>query len=304
MDKKKSGKIIKDARIQKNYTQSELGDLVGVSNKAVSRWENGESFPDVGVLENLASILDISIQDIITGEKKEKDEKDDSVITEIVRVASLQQREKKRFIISSILLVSNLILGIIAGYSAMGNKGYILVNDSIISYIVLMIISYAFVLHIIISEDIVTNTNNGKIENSMKIFAFVLLVLALLIGFGEIFFISKDFFVFGIEKAKLGPFINGQIICLFIVNIVWSILAIYMYEKKNLSINSGWLLSVGSMYLLVLYGDLLHRMNSVQGLINSLIQRSIVVIVILGVMLLLVRVKNKKKVNLISKQGD
>ena len=43
MDKEKSGKLIKVARMQKNYTQSELGNLLGVSNKAVSRWETGDS---------------------------------------------------------------------------------------------------------------------------------------------------------------------------------------------------------------------------------------------------------------------
>ncbi len=43
MDKKKTGNLIKEARVKKNYTQSELGDLLGVSNKAVSRWENGDS---------------------------------------------------------------------------------------------------------------------------------------------------------------------------------------------------------------------------------------------------------------------
>lgn len=43
MDKKKTGSLIKEARIKKNYTQSELGDLLGVTNKAVSRWENGDS---------------------------------------------------------------------------------------------------------------------------------------------------------------------------------------------------------------------------------------------------------------------
>ena len=41
MDKKKTGSLIREARVKKNYTQSELGNLLGVSNKAVSRWENG-----------------------------------------------------------------------------------------------------------------------------------------------------------------------------------------------------------------------------------------------------------------------
>lgn len=41
MDKQKTGNLIKEARVKKNYTQAELGDLLGVSNKAVSRWENG-----------------------------------------------------------------------------------------------------------------------------------------------------------------------------------------------------------------------------------------------------------------------
>ena len=53
MDKQKTGNLIKEARVKKNYTQGELGDLLGVSNKAVSRWENGDSFPDVGIFINL-----------------------------------------------------------------------------------------------------------------------------------------------------------------------------------------------------------------------------------------------------------
>ena len=50
MDKKKTGNLIREARTKKNYTQSELGDLLGVSNKAISRWENGECFPAMSVI--------------------------------------------------------------------------------------------------------------------------------------------------------------------------------------------------------------------------------------------------------------
>ena len=52
MDKLKTGELIREARKGKKYTQSELGNLIGVTNKAVSRWENGESFPDIGVVDN------------------------------------------------------------------------------------------------------------------------------------------------------------------------------------------------------------------------------------------------------------
>lgn len=43
MNKEKTGKMIRQARIDKGYTQGELGDMIGVSNKAISRWENGVS---------------------------------------------------------------------------------------------------------------------------------------------------------------------------------------------------------------------------------------------------------------------
>ena len=72
MDKMKTGTLIKEARIKKNYTQTELGDLLGVTNKAVSRWEKGKSFPDVELLENLATTLDLRIQDIVTGKRRSR----------------------------------------------------------------------------------------------------------------------------------------------------------------------------------------------------------------------------------------
>ena len=161
MDKEKSGKLIKEARMQKNYTQSELGNLLGVSNKAVSRWETGESFPDVGILENLSSILGVSIQDVITGDKTgDKEEKDNGVVTEIVRVASLQQREKKRKLVTNILMIIVLMLCSISGYSAMGTERIILVNDSITTYFILMAVSFLIVFLIGISGDNVADNNN------------------------------------------------------------------------------------------------------------------------------------------------
>lgn len=65
MDKLKTGEMIRQARIKKGYTQNELGMLLGVTNKAISRWKNGDSFPDVGVLEQLSNTLELDIQELV-----------------------------------------------------------------------------------------------------------------------------------------------------------------------------------------------------------------------------------------------
>lgn len=98
MDKKKTGSLIKEARIKKNYTQGELGDLLGVTNKAVSRWENGDSFPDICLLENLSRILDVKIQDIVVGEisTEETVSGKENIITEVIRLARLQEKSKQK----------------------------------------------------------------------------------------------------------------------------------------------------------------------------------------------------------------
>ena len=113
MDKIKTGELIKNKRIEKGYTQLELGDLLGVSNKAVSRWENGDSFPDIGVLENLSALLNLKIQDLVTGEITESDS--ETSLTELVRMAKLQKRQNIRNTLSStsgmLLLAYILVLG-------------------------------------------------------------------------------------------------------------------------------------------------------------------------------------------------
>ena len=119
MDKEKTGKMIRQARIDKGYTQSELGDMIGVSNKAISRWENGETFPDIGVIEPLAQILELQIQDIVVGAK---DSDQDAAITEVVRVAKIQGKEKMRKLIENgVAIVMLCYLLIKGGLAFRGN---------------------------------------------------------------------------------------------------------------------------------------------------------------------------------------
>ena len=68
---KETGRFIAECRRKKGMTQQELGDRLHVTNRAVSKWENGKSFPDVGLLEDLGRELDVSVGDLLAGKRIE-----------------------------------------------------------------------------------------------------------------------------------------------------------------------------------------------------------------------------------------
>ncbi|MBQ9078633.1 MAG: helix-turn-helix transcriptional regulator [Ruminococcus sp.] len=69
MDMKKIGAFLKELRNEKGMTQEQLGERIGVSNKTVSRWETGNYMPPVDCLNILSGIYDISINEILAGER-------------------------------------------------------------------------------------------------------------------------------------------------------------------------------------------------------------------------------------------
>ena len=68
MDKYVTGAVIRKLREKKKITQEELADMIHVSGKAVSKWETGQGFPDISLLEPLAKALDISVIELLSGE--------------------------------------------------------------------------------------------------------------------------------------------------------------------------------------------------------------------------------------------
>lgn len=68
MDQIKTGKLISELRRKKGLTQEELGSRIGVSNKTVSRWENGNYMPDIEALRLLAKEFSLSMEELLDGE--------------------------------------------------------------------------------------------------------------------------------------------------------------------------------------------------------------------------------------------
>ena len=64
MDAKLTGKIISSARKEKGLTQIQLAEMLNVSNRAVSKWENGDGFPDITLLPEISKSLELTIDEL------------------------------------------------------------------------------------------------------------------------------------------------------------------------------------------------------------------------------------------------
>ncbi len=73
MDQKKTGQFIAILRKEKNLTQKQLAEMLHITDKAVSKWECGRSLPDNQLLKELCSVLDITINELLSGERLSSD---------------------------------------------------------------------------------------------------------------------------------------------------------------------------------------------------------------------------------------
>lgn len=67
MDAKKTGKFISENRKKHGMSQKELADKLSITDKAISKWERGISFPDISMLIPISKVLEISLYDLLTG---------------------------------------------------------------------------------------------------------------------------------------------------------------------------------------------------------------------------------------------
>ncbi len=68
-----TGKAIKELREKRQITQKELAEQIGVSDKTISKWETNRGLPDIGIMEELARALGVSIAELLTGDLRENE---------------------------------------------------------------------------------------------------------------------------------------------------------------------------------------------------------------------------------------
>ena len=121
MDQIKIGAFLKVLRKEKNLTQEQLAEQLGVSNRTVSRWETGSNMPDISLLTEIAEFYDVSIPELIYGERKSENMRED--VKEVAETMSDYAKAEKEQLVKSIRNLS--IIGLIAFivYMVLGKTG-------------------------------------------------------------------------------------------------------------------------------------------------------------------------------------
>lgn len=273
MDKQKTGELIRNARIKKGYTQVELGDLLGVTNKAISRWEKGDSFPDISVIEELSRVLDIRIQDIVIGDVTEPDS--ETAVTEVVRAAKLQDKVKKRKFISSV--VSCIAAGymIVCGWYSF--RGHIDSSGMYYLGISLAVILVAvFLKERLIGADPNRENADKRIYNIIGFGSMAYSFIMMIIVTG--IFNNHEMQSWKID-GNIGRIINVQLIIIFILNLALFIIQNYVSMRKYERETGRAYSLIGACFTSMMYSWLLHTLIDIHSFNKYMIIIAAIVII-------------------------
>ena len=107
MDMLKIGKFISSKRKAKNLTQAELAEKLNITDRAVSKWECGRSLPDSAIMLELCELLEISVNELLTGEELEMNTYNEQAELNLIELKKQKEESDKK------LLTMEIVIGII-----------------------------------------------------------------------------------------------------------------------------------------------------------------------------------------------
>lgn len=121
MNQQKIGQFLKELRNEKKLTQAELAETLGVTNRSISRWENGVTMPDFDLLIELAKTYDVEVMEILDGERKDNS-MDKQTEELLLKVADYDNEERKFFTKRMCVMFLIAIIGMViyAGIDILG----------------------------------------------------------------------------------------------------------------------------------------------------------------------------------------
>ncbi len=111
MDQQKIGKFIAQMRKEKSLTQRGLADTLCISDKTISKWENGKGMPEVSLMMPLCEALGITANELLSGERLSQDDYIRKAEENIMTLVKEREESKKKIILSAIVAVITIIGG-------------------------------------------------------------------------------------------------------------------------------------------------------------------------------------------------
>lgn len=150
MNQIKIGKFITECRKNNNLTQMQLAEKLNITDRAISKWENGKALPDASIMLNLCNILKINVNELLIGEKIEMKEYNKKTEELLIELAKQDELKNKKLMMSmwSILITSTIFYFAIILLAVLtleeGLELGIIITISTIIYIVSGLISLKF----------------------------------------------------------------------------------------------------------------------------------------------------------------
>lgn len=119
MDQNKTGKFIAGERKRKALTQKQLAEMLGISDKTISKWERGGGFPEVSLLLPLCRELDITVNELLAGERVAEEDYKKKAEENMMNLVKEAQESRKKIILSALVaalaILAALPLIVVAG---------------------------------------------------------------------------------------------------------------------------------------------------------------------------------------------
>ena len=109
MDQVKIGKFISNERKAKGYTQKQLSELLGISDKTISKWECGNGFPEASLLLPLCNELEITVNELLTGERISQQNYKKKAEENMVNMIREKEENKQKILLTTMIGVISTI---------------------------------------------------------------------------------------------------------------------------------------------------------------------------------------------------
>ena len=150
MDQERIGKFIKECRKNKKLTQEQLAEKLGVTYKAVSKWETGKCLPDASLMLELCNILDITVNDLLSGEVVNESKYKDTADINLIK---LQKQKEKNLTTIKYTHIATIIIFLIFNLINFVTYGVELaVSDPVFTIAIISSLIY-YIIYLIVGED-------------------------------------------------------------------------------------------------------------------------------------------------------